>query len=165
MKNIKLRPYSPADITAVTGLFYNTVHTVNRRDYTDIQLDTWADGNTDLDKWTISFQSNITVIAEIAEIAEVAEVAEVDSIIVGFGDITHDGYLDRLYVHKDYQHIGIATAICDYLESRIDSDKTITHASITARPFFEKRGYVAVKEQQVIRHNVALTNFIMEKQI
>lgn len=156
MKNIKLRPYSPADITAVTGLFYNTVHTVNRRDYTDIQLDAWADGNIDLDKWNSSFQSNITVIAEIAE---------ANSIIVGFGDITHDGYLDRLYVHKDYQHIGIATAICDYLESRTDSDKIITHASITARPFFEKRGYVAVKEQQVIRHNVALTNYIMEKQI
>lgn len=156
MKNIKLRPYSPADITAVTGLFYNTVHTVNRRDYTDIQLDAWADGNIDLDKWNSSFQSNITVIAEIAE---------ANSIIVGFGDITHDGYLDRLYVHKDYQHIGIATAICDYLESRTDSDKIITHASITARPFFEKRGYVTVKEQQVIRHNVALTNYIMEKQI
>lgn len=156
MKNIKLRPYSPADITAVTGLFYNTVHTVNRRDYTDIQLDAWADGNIDLDKWNSSFQSNITVIAEIAE---------ANSIIVGFGDITHDGYLDRLYVHKDYQHIGIATAICDYLESRTDSDKIITHASITARPFFEKRGYVTVKDQQVIRHNVALTNYIMEKQI
>lgn len=44
-------------------------------------------------------------------------------------------------------------------------DKITTHASITARPFFEKRGYVTVKEQQVIRHNVALTNYIMEKQI
>lgn len=156
MNNITLRPYLPSDITAIAGLFYNTVHTVNRRDYNDIQLDAWADGNIDLDKWNSSFQSNITVIAEIAE---------ANSIIVGFGDITHDGYLDRLYVHKDYQHIGIATAICDYLESRTDSDKIITHASITARPFFEKRGYVTVKEQQVIRHNVALTNYIMEKQI
>lgn len=156
MKNITLRPYSPADITAVADLFYNTVHTVNRRDYTDIQLDAWADGNIDFDKWNSSFLSNITVIAEIAEI---------NSMIVGFGDITHDGYLDRLYVHKDYQHIGVATAICDYLESRTDSDKITTHASITARPFFEKRGYMAVKEQQVIRHNVALTNYVMEKQI
>ena len=153
MKNITLRPYSPADITAVADLFYNTVHTVNRRDYTDIQLDAWADGNIDFDKWNSSFLSNITVIAEI------------NSIIVGFGDITYDGYLDRLYVHKDYQHIGIAPAICDYLESRTDSDKITTHASITARPFFEKRGYMAVKEQQVIRHNVALTNYVMEKQI
>lgn len=159
MNNITLRPYLPSDITDIAKLFYNTVHTVNRRDYTDIQLDAWADGNIDLDKWNISLLSNITVIAEIAE------VTEVDSMIVGFGDITYDGYLDRLYVHKDFQHIGIATAICDYLESGTDPDKITTHASITARPFFEKRGYVTVKEQQVIRHNVALTNYIMEKQI
>lgn len=153
MNNIILRPYLPSDITAVAALFYNTVHTVNRRDYTDIQLDAWADGNIDLNKWNSSFLSNITVIAEIG------------GIIVGFGDITYDGYLDRLYVHKDYQHIGIATAICDYLESRTNVDKITTHASITAKPFFEKRGYMAVKEQQVIRHNVTLTNYIMEKQI
>ena len=38
-----------------------------------------------------------------------------------------------------------------------------THASITARPFFEKRGYRVVKEQQVERHGVLLTNFVMEK--
>lgn len=153
MNNITLRPYSPTDITAIVELFYNTVHTVNRRDYTDIQLDAWAGGNTDSEKWNRSFLSNITVIAE------------TDRIIVGFGDITHDGYLDMLYVHMNYQHIGIATVICDYLESKTNADKITTHASITARPFFEKRGYVTVKEQQVIRHNVALTNFVMEKQI
>ncbi len=153
MNNITLRQYSPTDITAIAELFYNTVHTVNRRDYTNIQLDAWADGNIDPEKWNNSFISNITVIAE------------TDGIIVGFGDITHDGYLDRLYVHKDYQHIGIATAICDYLESKTNTDKITTHASITARPFFEKRGYVTVKEQQVICHDVALTNFVMEKQI
>ena len=30
--------------------------------------------------------------------------------IVGFGDIDKSGYLDRLYVHKDHQREGIATA-------------------------------------------------------
>lgn len=35
--------------------------------------------------------------------------------IVGFGDIDSTGYVDRLYVHKDYQRKGIATAICDML--------------------------------------------------
>ena len=32
-----------------------------------------------------------------------------------------------------------------------------------AKPFFEHRGYVAVKEQQVERRGVLLTNFVMEK--
>ena len=70
-----------------------------------------------------------------------------------------------IWLRNNKQIVGIATAICDYLESKTNTDKITTHASITARPFFEKRGYVTVKEQQVIRHNVALTNYIMEKQI
>ena len=82
--------------------------------------------------------------------------------IIGFGDIDKTGYLDRLYVHKDYQRRGVAAAICDGLERAVPG-KIITHASITARPFFEKRGYKVVREQRVERRGVLLVNFIMEK--
>lgn len=44
------------------------------------------------------------------------------------------------------------------------SKKIITHASITARPFFEKRGYRVVKEQQVNRQGILLINYVMEKE-
>lgn len=71
------------------------------------------------------------------------------------------GYLDRLYVHKDHQGIGIATALCEKLEASVESATVTTHASITARPFFEDRGYVVKKEQQ----GILLTNYVMEKQI
>ena len=57
--------------------------------------------------------------------------------ILGFGDIDKTGYLDRLYVHKDYQRKGIATAICNQLEQAVRGSIN-THPSITARPFFEK---------------------------
>ena len=40
-----------------------------------------------------------------------------------------------------------------------------THASITARPFFEKRGYHVVKEQQVERRGVVLINYVMIKRL
>ena len=43
-------------------------------------------------------------------------------------------------------------------------EKIITHASITARPFFEKRGYRVVKEQQVNRQGILLINYVMEKE-
>ena len=39
----------------------------------------------------------------------------------------------------------------------------VTHASITARPFFEGRGYKVVKEQQVERKGIFLTNYVMIK--
>lgn len=91
------------------------------------------------------------------------------------------GYLDRLYVHKDYQGRGVATAICDRLEEdfclsrgrllqnsavqKRKNDTFTTHASITARPFFEKRGYTVVKAQQVVRKGISIRNYIMRKRI
>jgi acetyltransferase, GNAT family len=75
------------------------------------------------------------------------------------------GYLDRLYVHKDHQGIGIATALYEKLEASVESATVTTHAFITARPFFEDRGYVVKKEQQVERQGILLTNYVMEKQI
>lgn len=87
-------------------------------------------------------------------------VAVENEMIVGFEDIDKSGYLDRLFVHEDYQGKGIGTMICNRLEQAV-SGSVIIHASITAKTFFEKRGYRVVKEQQVERKGVFLTNFEM----
>lgn len=150
-KKVLIRKYQKADCKELTVLFYNTVHTINAKDYTKEQLDVWATGQVDLEKWNQSLQEHYSVIAV------------EDEIIVGFGDIDKTGYLDRLFVHKDYQRKGIATAICDELERAV-SGKIRTYASITARPFFEKRGYRVIKEQQVERQGIILTNFVIEKE-
>ena len=144
-----LRKYQPSDCKELTELFYHTVHTVNAKDYTKEQLDAWATGQVDLLQWNQSLLKHYSIIAVENEK------------IIGFGDIDHTGYLDRLYVHADYQGKRVATAICDRLESAIDG-RIVTHASITAKPFFEKRGYVVVKEQQVERQGILLTNYVME---
>ncbi len=57
--------------------------------------------------------------------------------MIGFEDINKTGYLDHLYVHKDYQRKGIATALCDKLEAAVQND-IVTHVSIAAKAFFEK---------------------------
>ena len=92
-------------------------------------------------------------------------VAEENNKIIGFGDVDNTGYLDRLYVNKNYQRQGIASVICDKLESKINSNRIITHASITAKPFFEHRGYKLIKKQEVKRNGIYLVNYIMEKTI
>lgn len=147
---MEIRKYQQSDCREVTELFYNTVHTVNAKDYTKEQLDVWAVEQVDLEKWNQSLQEHYSIVAVENEV------------IVGFGDIDKTGYLDRLYVHADYQRKGIATAICNQLEQAIRLNIT-THASITAKPFFEKRGYKVVKEQQVERQGIFLTNFVMTK--
>ena len=146
-----IRAYQPFDAGPLAALFYQTVHTVNRRDYTEKQLDAWAPKDIDLGAWDRSLQVHHTL------------VAVEDGCAVGFGDIdSNTGYLDRLYVHKDHQGMGIATALCDRLEASA-AGLLVTHASITARPFFEKRGYQVKREQQVERKGILLTNFVMEK--
>ena len=146
-----IRKYQPSDCKKITDLFYNTVHNVNAKDYTREQLNVWATGQVDLEKWNESLQEHFSV------------VAADDEIIVGFGDIDKTDYLDRLYVHAAYQGKGIATAICNQLEQAVEGN-IITHASITAKPFFEKRGYKLVKEQQVERQGIFLTNYVMIKE-
>ena len=83
--------------------------------------------------------------------------------MIGFADMDGAGYLDRSYGHKEHQRQGVASALCDRLEKEIEADRYLTHASITARPFFEKRGYKTVREQQVERNGVLLTNYVMER--
>ena len=41
--------------------------------------------------------------------------------------------------------------------------KIVVEASITARPFFEKHGYTAVKAQKAKANRLYLTNYVMEK--
>ena len=65
--------------------------------------------------------------------------------------------------HKDHQRRGAASALCRELENAASFVRITTHASITARPFFEKRGYRVLKEQQAERDGVLLTNYLMEK--
>ena len=143
---MRLRPYRSADLPAILDLFRNTVHTVCARDYTRSQLDAWAPAELDAAAWDASLLAHRTL------------VAEENGMIIGFADLGPDGYLDRLYVHRDWQGRGVASALCDALP-----DARSTHASLTARPFFEKRGWRVVKEQQVERRGVRLTNFVMER--
>lgn len=148
-----IRRYSSDDCHAMADLFYETVHHVNVKDYSQEQINAWADKNMDLVKWDRSFLDHITFVVQ-----------DQDQ-VVGFGDIDQEGYLDRLYVHKDYQRQKIGTCLCDHLEKSISSDTVTVHASITAKPFFEKRGYQVIKKQQVERKGILLTNYRMEKKL
>lgn len=149
---MNLRAYQQSDCESLAELFYHTVHIINAKDYTKEQLDVWAARQVDLEKWNQSLQEHYSI------------VAVENGVIAGFGDIDKTGYLDRLFVHADNQGKGIATAICEQLEQVVKGNIT-THASITAKPFFEKRGYKVVEEQQAERQGIYLTNFVMSRLI
>lgn len=85
--------------------------------------------------------------------------------MVGFGDIEAMGCLDHLFVHRGHQRRGIASALCDRLESLYPEKAVAVQASITVRGFFERRGYRTILDQQVERRRILLDNFVMEKPV
>ena len=156
---MKIRKFHDSDVSQMVSLFYETVHSVNKQHYTQQQLDVWAPRDEEVLKWTTwkdSFNLNVTYIAEI------------NGNIVGFADMTQEGHLDRLYIHRDFQRQGIASSLVDNLESEARQRGLIamdTEASITARPFFEHQGYQITESQVVERKGVSLENFKMVKNL
>ncbi|WP_152397369.1 GNAT family N-acetyltransferase [Paenibacillus guangzhouensis] len=156
---MELRTYVDSDLETIANLFYDTVHTVNARDYTPKQLDAWAspdDHETRMAAWSQSLRRHITYVAVI------------QGCIVGFADLTPEGHLDRLYVHKDAQGQGVASTLVHRLEEeaiRLKLSEIDTDASITAKPFFERMGYTIVQSQTVERKGVQLVNYKMRKSL
>lgn len=149
-----IREYRPSDNPSIVGLFFETVHTINAKDYTPEQLSVWAPDNIIIAKWCKVFEADYTV------------VAEEDGIIIGFANINCTGYLDRLYVDKNYQNMGVGKILTHTIEDYCQKNSLaiiFTDASITAKPFFLKMGYRVTKKNTVERGGQMLTNYTMVK--
>lgn len=146
---MKIRPYTQDDLNQILTLFQNTVWTINSADYTTEQVQVWAPLHLNALAWHNRLESQHTL------------VVTKDQTIVGFGSIDQLGNLDLLYVHKEYQRKGIAKRLCDALEFYGPWSCILTEASITAKPFFIKRGYTVIGEQYVQRNNIKLKNYKM----
>ena len=154
---LSIRPYRPADLPQLAALFYDTVHTVCSAHYTPEECDAWAPAERDLTPWAKSLGAHLSLVAEL------------HGSIVGFADADIPAsYLDRLYIHRDFLRQGIATALCEALESaaRAAGVSTLTsHASITALPFFCHRGYAVLRANQAACRGLLLANYVVQKQL
>lgn len=151
---IIIRPFKSEDLTVLVNLFKEAVHTINIRHYSPEQVAVWT--AIDIDRWQTSLEKNITLIAE------------VNRIIVGFTDMTREGYLDRLYVHKDYQARFVALKLFKAIEQvarDLGLKKITTDCSITAKTPAERMGFVVVKEQTVEKRGMMFINYHMEKKL
>ena len=151
---MRIRTYEIGDTERIIKLFYDTVHEVNIRDYTKAQVEAWAPANMEVEVWMERLNSKLTY------------VAEAEGEIVGFAELESTGHIDCFYCHKDFQGKGIGTRILQEIESKAKSlgiNKLWTEASITAKPFFETKGFNLVKQQEVARRGQTFINFVMEK--
>lgn len=152
--SVVIRPFKEGDLTELIKLFQEAVHAINIRHYSIEQVAVWT--QIDQEKWQKSLTKNITY------------VAEADNKIVGFVDMSHEGYLDRLYVHKEYQARFVALKLFRTIEQAardLGLKKITTDCSITAKVPAERIGFVVVKEQVVEKKGMKFINYHMEKKL
>jgi len=150
-----IREYEKKYLKQIIELFVNTVHNINKQDYSHEQLNAWVNPKYDLNIWEKRFEKSKPYIC----------ISEDE--VVGFCEY-YDGYIDCFYVHFKYQNFGIGKLLLNHIlkiAKNENINKIRVDVSITAKPFFEKFGFKEVKKNLLKRGNVELINFSMEKDL
>lgn len=126
-----VRDYRGNDAGEICRLFYETVHSVNLRDYSPEQVRAWAPALPDPEAWHGRMSGRHTLVAESGD--EVVDFAELE-----------DGHLDMFYVRSNAVGRGVGSLLYAAVEERarrLGIGRIFTEASITARPFFGRKGF------------------------
>jgi putative acetyltransferase len=152
MNSLTVRRYVAADLDAVVDIFQRAIREIACKHYDPDQIAAWSE--VDAGAWAPHRLSRPAWIAEFGQDP------------AGFTDLEPDGHLDMMFVHPDFQDRGVATALLNSVEGAARKQglaEIFTEASITARPFFERRGFQFIAPQQVECLGQFLTNFRMRK--
>lgn len=120
MNDIKIRRALPEDLKGARLLYIDTVTNINSKDYDENQIRAWIkpwfESDTTTRDW-ITFADKI--------IEQYFIVAVIDETIAGFASLEDNGYLDFMYVHKDFQRHGAAKKLLNELKRKIMRMKKI----------------------------------------
>jgi len=156
LEKMDLRKATISDLQEMQEMYIETIKWVCKNDYGPLQINAWVSGLNDTERWMKVIHDQFVLLATI------------EHKIVGYGTLKDGNYIDFFCVHKDLQRKGISNEIFTELEleAKKENSKTITaDVSITAKPFFEKKGFVVKAEQKNIRLGVELINYKMEKKL
>ncbi len=151
---VSIRDHKREDSAILLKLFHDTVRNINIQDYSQEQVEAWAPGKFDLIRWE-SRVKNYKIF-----------VAEDTKSIAGFAELDTNGHIDCFYVHHKRQGQGVGRLLIESVETEAKNrelSRLFAEVSITARPFFEKSGFIVLAEQKVECRGVKLINFRMEK--
>ena len=149
-----IRPHRIGDIPGISRLYYDTIHFVNSRDYTREQIDAWAPTVPDTSFWKERLKKYRVY------------VAEKDECVVGFTELDATGHIDCFFVHHLWQRRGVGRRLMERVVATAGSEqmpRLFAEVSITAAPFFRDCGFVVVRENEAVRRNVTLKQFVMER--
>ncbi|MHC0440099.1 GNAT family N-acetyltransferase [Flavobacterium sp. 3-210] len=153
---MNFRKATISDLAEMQKLFVQTIRSVCKNDYNPAQIEAWTSGAKITERWIDVVEKQFVLLAIIQDK------------ITGFGTLKDNNYIDFFFIHKDFQRQGIANKIFTELEleAKKHNSKIITSdVSITAKPFFEKKGFVVKIEQKNRIKGVEIINYKMEKEL
>jgi putative acetyltransferase len=151
---MNIRPYLSADVSAVIAVYTASIRSLGAPFYSPEQLCAWAPTRPDVARWQERLASLRTL------------VADQDGELAGFLSYRQDGYLDLLFTHPAFVRRGVATQLYLRAESAWRSaglSRAVTHASLAARPFFDRQGFQVDAEESVECRGEFLRRFAMRK--
>jgi putative acetyltransferase len=151
---IQIREGTRADLSVLQQLYYHTIRTVNRRDYSPPQIEMWSSFAWDEAGWLERLATQRFF------------VALMEQTVVGFASLEADGHIDLFFIHADYQGQRIGSRLMADLEAivrQVNCPRMYAEVSVTARPFFQRQGFSIVEEQRVERQGIEFQRYLMEK--
>ena len=148
--------YSSNRSREITNLFYESVYAIDSSIYNDEQKAAWAPEPIDYGKWEERLSNKMPYMAFIK-----GEIA-------GFIELESNGHIDCAYVSPKYQRMGVATNLLNhvmFIAKNLGLKQLYVEASIVAKPFFEKSGFIVENKNIVYRQNVDLVNYAMRLNI
>lgn len=156
MSNLAIRRIGPDDAAALAALFYDSVHRGAREAYDTAQRRAWAPRVPESAAWRERLGD------------QTGFVAERNGAPVGFMTLRADGRIDLAFVAPDAIGQGVAKALYDEIlreATRADMSRLHAEASLMARPFFERQGWIVLAPETVVRDGVSIPRFRMEKRL
>jgi putative acetyltransferase len=147
---------------AMAQLFHNTIHQINRRDYSPEQIATWSPQVRSAAAWQSRLrQKQALYLAWNEEPLRLTGFAELDP-----ASPSASAHIDGFYVHHQWQGQGVGSALLTALEAdavQLGISLLYVEASITAQPFFSRKGFRVIREQFRTLGNCQFKQFYLEK--
>lgn len=154
------RRFKEEDTKKLCDIYYNTIHNVNKGDYTEEELEAWAPSisyneesyKKDMERWN---KINPFIVAD-------------NDIPIGFAELEDGGHINCFFVHHDYQGRGVGSMLinaCINEAVKLNYQKLVAEVSITAKSFFIKKGFKNIKPILCDISGMKMQYYLMEKDI
>ena len=149
---MRLRKFRSEDAAACARLHRSTIRSINSKDYSTEAIAAWSAKTS-----AAGFRKNMNEVHRY--------VAEIDKKIVGFAEYQDSGEISGMYIHKDYQRLGIAKKLYSHIETlarKNDVEEFHLTSTVNAKEFYEKMGFRVIKKT---KHSHDKTVYEMKKNL